>query len=122
MVDVKDGIVLQPRSDKREYRWIQLENGLQALLICDPETDKVRNWVTLLVITVCNEVLLTEDQLKLHAWLFLDCLEVSSSGHIIAEFNIVLHLLSSKNEGHRWSKWKERLCLSCIFTSFLYAA
>lgn len=41
MVEVKDGVVLQPRSDKRAYRWVRLENELQALLISDPETDKV---------------------------------------------------------------------------------
>ncbi|GAQ79598.1 Insulinase family protein [Klebsormidium nitens] len=40
MVEVKDGVVLQPRSDKRAYRWVRLENELQALLISDPETDK----------------------------------------------------------------------------------
>jgi hypothetical protein len=78
MVDVKDGIVLQPRSDKREYRWIQLENELQALLICDPETDKVRDWVASCCNGVCNQDVLAEDPHKLHAWLILDCLEISS--------------------------------------------
>ncbi|CAN1125051.1 Insulin-degrading enzyme-like 2 [Linum perenne] len=32
--------ILEPRSDKREYRRILLTNSLQVLLISDPETDK----------------------------------------------------------------------------------
>ena len=39
----KEGAVeiLKPRTDKREYRNILLDNSLQVLLISDPETDKV---------------------------------------------------------------------------------
>lgn len=33
--------IIKPRTDKREYRRIVLPNSLEALLISDPETDKV---------------------------------------------------------------------------------
>lgn len=33
--------IMKPRSDKREYRRIVLDNSLEVLLISDPETDKV---------------------------------------------------------------------------------
>ncbi|KAJ6821787.1 insulin-degrading enzyme-like 1, peroxisomal [Iris pallida] len=33
--------ILKPRTDAREYRRIVLANSLEALLISDPETDKV---------------------------------------------------------------------------------
>lgn len=36
-----DGEILKPRTDKRVYRGVVLENELQALIISDPETDKV---------------------------------------------------------------------------------
>ncbi|WCJ33462.1 Insulin-degrading enzyme-like 2 [Euphorbia peplus] len=35
-----DEVILQPRTDAREYRRIVLANSLQVLLISDPETDK----------------------------------------------------------------------------------
>lgn len=35
--------IVKPRTDKREYRRIVLQNSLQVLLISDPETDKVRS-------------------------------------------------------------------------------
>lgn len=34
--------VLKPRTDKRDYKCVVLENELQALIISDPDTDKVR--------------------------------------------------------------------------------
>jgi hypothetical protein len=40
-VDATD--VLKPRTDSREYRCVALGNALQALIIGDPETDKVRS-------------------------------------------------------------------------------
>lgn len=40
VVDATD--VLKPRTDKRDYRCVGLGNALQALIISDPETDKVR--------------------------------------------------------------------------------
>lgn len=39
----RGGEILKPRTDKREYRRIVLENSLEVLLISDPETDKVRS-------------------------------------------------------------------------------
>ncbi|KAH0884687.1 hypothetical protein HID58_060783 [Brassica napus] len=36
----RGGEILKPRTDKREYRRIVLENSLEVLLISDPETDK----------------------------------------------------------------------------------
>lgn len=33
--------VLKPRTDTRDYRCVRLGNALQALIISDPETDKV---------------------------------------------------------------------------------
>ena len=39
-VDATD--VLKPRTDLRHYRCVCLGNALQALIISDPETDKVR--------------------------------------------------------------------------------
>lgn len=33
--------ILKPRTDNREYRRIVLDNFLEALLISDPDTDKV---------------------------------------------------------------------------------
>lgn len=39
--------VLKPRTDNREYRCVGLENALQALIVSDPDTDKVarlENW------------------------------------------------------------------------------
>ncbi|KAK3021847.1 hypothetical protein RJ639_046236 [Escallonia herrerae] len=33
--------IIKPRNDKREYRRIVLQNSLQALLISDPDTDKI---------------------------------------------------------------------------------
>ena len=43
-----EGEILKPRNDKREYRRIVLPNSLEALLVSDPETDKVPPslWVT----------------------------------------------------------------------------
>lgn len=38
----ESGEILKPRTDNREYRCVVLLNGLQALVISDPETDKVR--------------------------------------------------------------------------------
>jgi insulysin len=35
--------ILKPRNDDRQYRRIALSNGLQALLISDPLTEKVNN-------------------------------------------------------------------------------
>jgi hypothetical protein len=35
--------ILKPRNDDRQYRRIVLSNGLQALLISDPVTEKVSN-------------------------------------------------------------------------------
>ncbi|KAF6158546.1 hypothetical protein GIB67_040060 [Kingdonia uniflora] len=37
----EEAVIIKPRNDKREYRRIVLPNSLQALLISDPETDKV---------------------------------------------------------------------------------
>ena len=37
----EDAEILKPRTDKRVYRRVVLENALQALVISDPETDKV---------------------------------------------------------------------------------
>lgn len=34
-------IILKPPTDLKEYRHIQLENGLEAMLICDAHTSKV---------------------------------------------------------------------------------
>lgn len=39
VVDATD--VLKPRTDTRDYRCVGLGNALQALIISDPETDKV---------------------------------------------------------------------------------
>lgn len=36
--------IVKPRNDIREYRTVLLPNGLQVLLISDPETDKVRHF------------------------------------------------------------------------------
>lgn len=33
--------IVKPRTDKREYKNVLLNNSLQVLLISDPETDKV---------------------------------------------------------------------------------
>jgi hypothetical protein len=38
----ESGEILKPRTDNREYRCVVLPNALQALVISDPETDKVR--------------------------------------------------------------------------------
>lgn len=35
--------IVKPRNDDREYKRVLLSNGLQVLLVSDPDTDKVRN-------------------------------------------------------------------------------
>lgn len=51
--------IVKPRTDKREYRRIVLPNSLEALLISDPETDKV----------IDNLILTTRDV----DFFFVDC-------------------------------------------------
>ncbi|GBG72511.1 hypothetical protein CBR_g12082 [Chara braunii] len=36
----EEKVILKPRNDKRDYRWIQLPNEMQVLLISDVDTDK----------------------------------------------------------------------------------
>lgn len=38
----EEPVILKPRTDDREYRRIVLRNGMQVLLVSDPDTDKVR--------------------------------------------------------------------------------
>jgi len=35
--------IVKPRNDDREYKRLLLSNGLQVLLVSDPDTDKVIN-------------------------------------------------------------------------------
>lgn len=35
--------IVKPRNDDREYKRVLLSNGLQVLLVSDPDTDKVMN-------------------------------------------------------------------------------
>jgi len=35
--------IVKPRNDDREYKRVLLSNGLQVLLVSDPDTDKVIN-------------------------------------------------------------------------------
>lgn len=37
----KEGEIVKPRTDKRQYRRVVLRNSLEVLLISDPATDKV---------------------------------------------------------------------------------
>ena len=46
--------ILKPRTDKREYRSIVLDNSLQVLLISDPDTDKVLSLFDLILFTSFN--------------------------------------------------------------------
>lgn len=45
--------IMKPRSDKRDYRRIVLDNSLQVLLISDPETDKVLYFIIIIFLYVC---------------------------------------------------------------------
>lgn len=45
--------IMKPRSDKRDYRRIVLDNSLQVLLISDPETDKVLDFIIIILLYVC---------------------------------------------------------------------
>lgn len=45
--------IMKPRSDKRDYRRIVLDNSLQVLLISDPETDKVLYFIIIILLYVC---------------------------------------------------------------------
>lgn len=40
MAVIPGQVIVKPTVDTFSYRFIQLENGLQALLVSDPETDK----------------------------------------------------------------------------------
>ena len=41
MVSGETTVIVKPRNDDREYKRLLLSNGLQVLLVSDPDTDKV---------------------------------------------------------------------------------
>ncbi|XP_022743488.1 insulin-degrading enzyme-like 1, peroxisomal isoform X2 [Durio zibethinus] len=52
----EDGEIIQPRTDKRQYRRIVLRNSLQVLLISDPDTDKCAASMNVGVGSFCDPV------------------------------------------------------------------
>ncbi|KAK2994518.1 hypothetical protein RJ640_010796 [Escallonia rubra] len=57
--------IIKPRNDKREYRRIVLQNSLQALLISDPDTDKLVQAPQSLNVIAPGELMLQQGKSKL---------------------------------------------------------
>lgn len=52
----ESSVIVKPRNDDRDYKRVLLSNGLQVLLVSDPDTDKVTNSLARSLASLCTSI------------------------------------------------------------------